>query len=587
MATLTTEQIQYIIKNNPNKSLVANARQYSKKLQLHVLGKNLSDSMVQNVYFENPDIYQCRKDGATSNMDLFARLLHREEQVFTAKGGSSMYKGLSEAQTMQFDAKLDRIRYNMTIRRWIKEFALQAYRVDPMGVLFVEVDADGNSYPTYKSTDCVYDYKTTGRKIEYLVLRLRPAEAKQFLADAQLDITDPALSITTQDYSPVYFRVVDDEKDAIWKVTEGMAQELHNLPMPFDELPAIIASDIIDFTNPINFLSPLDKTIELADSYLQDRSIRDLSKKYSGFPKGYEPLLSCATCAGTGLLAGKPCPDCTIAGQTEKGTGYKLRTKVADIARFPMPQQGETAYDPSKFYGYITPSIQTWDKQDTSLNDIEAAINDTYWGTTNRQSTTGPTTTDKHAFQETATKTLADLQPIYARLNQTADWAQATENAICNFIGENMFANFELSMRTYGRYYILETPDELIEQYLDQKTKSAPQSTLFDTLRKYYHSLYANEPMQLAIKLKLVNVEPFVHKTVVEVQAANPSRLDFYKKMYYADWLATKDDNYLLATQPDALINDLTAYAQAKMVEPADLLTPPALSVAFAERKIA
>lgn len=580
MAVLTDAQIQNIILNNPNKALIHAARDYSAKLSLHILGRDMETALKRNDYFENEDVFASRNNQPTSNADLFARLLQREEMVFTAKGGASMYGGLDEGQAAILDSKLDRIRFNMSIRKWVKEFALQAYRTDPMGVLFVEADATANSYPTYKSTDCIYDYQTTGRKLEYIAFRLQPAEAKQFLSDAGLDTSDENLNIRAK-YTTVYFRYVDDARDLIIKSQTATISILHEIPLPFDATPGLIVSDIIDFTNPVNFLSPVHKTVELADTYLTDRSIRDLSKKYSGFPKGYEPILSCTRCTGTGFVSGQACPECTPTGAT-KGLGIKLRTKVADIARFPLPAAGQpnNTPDPSKFFGYITPSIETWDKQDTSLNDIESAMNDTYWGTGSKQSTTGPTTTDKHAFKETATKTLADLQPIYNRLNITADWAQATENAIVNFIGKQLFANFKQSMRTYGRYYILETPDELIEEYLDQKTKGAPQSTLFDTLRKYYHSVFANDPMQLAIKLKLINVEPFVHLTIVQVQASNPSRIDFFCKMYYSEWLATKDDVYLAQTKTEALIADMIAYSTLKMVLPADLLVPPTVTIA-------
>lgn len=578
------DQISAIIKSNPNKKLIQAARDYSAKLSLHVLGHKLDEAFTKNDYFESQDIFDVRHKHATSNKDLFGRLLQREEMVFTAKGGASFYNGLSEAQITAFDAKLDKIRFNITIRKWIKEFALQAYRTDPMGVLFVEVDADDNSYPTYKSTDCIFDYKTNGRKLEYVCFRLTGVEAKTFLIAAGKDASDSSFDSTNYG---MYYRFVDDDQDRIVKVGGVNVDVIDEVPIQFDTVPGIVVSDIIDFTNVKNFLSPLDKTIELANTFLQDRSIRDLSKKYSGFPKGYEPLMTCENCKGTGMLSGKSCQQCTPAG-SDKGTGFKLRTKVSDIARFPLPKEGQNnSFDPSKFYGYISPDIAIWDKQDTSLNDIEGIINDTYWGTTNKQSTTGPTTTDKHAFKETATKTLADLKPIYTRLNITADWAESTENALCNFIGEQFIGpSFKSSARTYGRNYILETPDELIEMYLDMKTKGAPQTALFDVLEKYYNAVYEDNPIQLTIKLKLMNVEPFIHMSLIEVQGANPSRDDFYMKMYYGEWISTLQDTYILTTTKEKLIEALRVFAKAKMVLPADSLIPPVVSVSEARRQV-
>lgn len=575
MAIIDYETLSNIIKTNPNKALITQARNYSAKLSLHVLGIGLKDAMQRNEYFENEDVFTVRNKHATSNKDLFERILNREQMVFTAKGGSVHYTGIDEKQIQKLNARLDKIRFNMSIRKWINEFALQAYRVDPMGVLFVEVDKNKISYPTYKSSECIFDYQPTGRKLEYVCFRLKPSEAKQLLLDAGLDVTAPELNTTIDGYTTTYFRFVDDATDRIVKSNGKEVLILDEIKIAFDELPGIRASDIIDFTCPANLLSPLDKTIELAGTFLEDRSIRDLSKKFSGFPKAFEPILTCSTCSGTGFVSGKSCPECTPMG-ADRGTGIKLRTKVADVARFPLPKEGQQGgiQDPSKFFGYSTPDISTWDKQDTSLNDIECAMNDTYWGTTDKQSTTGPTS-ENHAFKETATKTLNDLKPVYTRLNKTADWAETTENALSAYIGKQMFKSFQESSRTYGRYYILETPDELMEQYLDMKTKGAPQTQLFDILKRYNHALYQDDPIQLAIKVKLVDVEPFVHKTVEQVQASNPSRLAFFMKLLYSEWLATKDDTYLLVTKGELLIKDLTLYATKYMPAPEDLLTPP------------
>lgn len=572
---VSSEQAQEIIKNNPNKTLVSDARDYSRKLQVNVLGKNCKDAIASYEYFENPDIQKIRSTNATSNVDLFARLLHREEMIFTAKGGSNTYPGLNEKDTQKFDATLDNIRFGMSIRRWIKEFAIKAYRVDPMAVLFVEVDANKNVYPTYKSIECIYDYQTTGRKIEYVCFRLKTSEVKTFLPNE--NVSGEAVT----GYS-TYYRLVDDKTDTIYKNANGTIVEVDSQKIAFKSVPAIIASDLIDFSNTQNFLSPLQATLELAGNYFNDRSVRDIQKLYNGFAKSYEPLVTCGTCAGVGLLSGKSCPECTPVG-ADRGLGYKLRTKVSDSIKVPLPKAGDpnaVSLDMSKYFGYSSPPIEIWDKQDTSLNDIETAMNNTYWGTTNVQSTTGPTT-EKHAFKETATKTLADLQPIYERLNMTANWAESTENQLCNFIGYYQFGdNLKQSGRTYGRYYILETPDELMEQYLDMKTKGAPQATLNDSLEKYYHSVYANDPNQLAIKLKLMNVEPFVHLTTVQVQANNPARIDFFCKLYFSEWLALQLDSYILMTPAAKLIVELVVYATEKMPLPADLLTPPTVSIA-------
>jgi hypothetical protein len=565
------EQIQSIIKNNPAKSLISDAKTTANKLMMHVYGRNLAEGLKTFGYFESTDVYAERKSGAISNKDLFARLLQREEMIFSAQGGASFYEGLSPEETIEFDATLDTIRFNTTIRKWIKEFALNAYRTDPMSVLFVEVSRDGErAYPTYKSISCIYDYLTSGRSVEYICFKLTAQDCKN------LGIVDEALKDLPGNSATEYYRFVDDAFDYLLKNEDGIvkiyAGDNGKVPNLFKVVPAIVTSDLINFTNTARFESPLSDVIELADTFLTDRSIRDLSKKYSGFPKAIEPLLNCGTCGGTGYLSGAACPGCVLPGQ-DKGTGYKLTTKVSDVARFPIDDK--SGFNFNNYFGYIAPPVDVWNKQDTSLNDTENFIRDVYWGTYNRQSTTGPTL-GQATIEETATKTLADLQPIYERLNLTADWAESTENALCNLLGYFYFdKTFKKSVRTYGRDYILETPDELMEQYLDEKIKKAPQTTLNDTLKKYYHARYNDNKVKLHVMLKLMNVEPFVHYSATDVQAMNVAKIDVVCKTYFSEWIATVDNNYLVRTDEKVMIADLLKYATEKGTANPYLIAPP------------
>jgi len=564
-------QIQDIILKNPNKELISNAKTQADKLMMHVFGRGLNDAISQYGYFENKEIYDERKAGAISNKDLFARLLQREEMVWTAQGGASYYEGLSDSQTIGFDAVLESIRFNQSIRSWVKEFALNAYRTDPMSLLFIEVSTDGKiAYPTYKSIACIYDYQTTGRKVEYVCFRLTAQDCYNFGVD------DPSLSgLQSQQYT-IFYRFVDDSFDYILKNDNGIITQYSMLVHPFKVVPAIVASDLIDFSDTRRFETPLKDVVELADCFLVDRSVRNLQKKYSGFAKAFEPLLKCGTCNGTGYLSAAACPTCTIPGH-DRGTGYKLQTKVADVVRFPLDSDNQI--DPTKFFGYVSPPIDIWDKQDTSLNDLESQMDHVYWGSYETVKTTGPQVGDK-SVKKTATETLANLQPSYARLNKTADWAEDTENALCNLLGGFYYqSSFKQSVRTYGRYYILETPDELMDQYLNEKAKGAPQVVLNETLKKYYHSLYSDNKIMLAVQLKLMSVEPFVHYTAVQAQAMNPAKVDIVQKVYFSEWLAAKDQSYLIVTSEEAMQADLLKFANAKIALAPELIAEPTVGI--------
>ena len=551
----TPEQVKDIILNNPNKSLIEEGKKQAEKLLLHVHGERLQGSLKQYEYFENPDIFKERTRDAVSNKDLFARLLQPENMVFTSQGGFTDYSGLTQPQKDQLTTYLDNVRFGMTLRKWIQQFALDAYRCDPMGLIYIEVNQNKQPYPTYKSSSCVYDYQPNGRRLEYLCFQLSISDVKE------LGINDDTLGNAKEESKTQYYRLIDDSFDAIYKNTNGTITEYQKLRIQtqWGQVPAILASNIPAFNNPNKFISPLDNVIELAETYLKDRSIRDLQKKYSGFYKTIEPLLRCERCGGEGFVSGAACPECTPMG-SDRGTGYKLRTKVADVARFPMDKDMP---NPSSFFAYIGAPVDTWNKQDSSLNDIENLIHDVYWGTQSRDMVSNPSG-QMDSLQETATKTLSNLQPKYAKLNFTADWAQSTENAIVDFIGSYMYQNYKKANITYGRFYILESPNELSEDYLNKKAKGAPEADLTDSLKRYYHSLYKENPVKLTIALKMINVEPFIHKTTKEVKELQPEQIDYLRKLYFSEWITSLRDDYLIITPEDKLKAELTAYANTK-----------------------
>jgi len=570
MGRYTDDQIRDIIKFNPNKALIQKGREMNKKLMLHVYGKGMDDAIVQCEYFENNDIYGIRKQYSISNKDVFGRLLQQEDMVYSAKGGSSNF-GMSEENEKRMHALLADVRYGMGLRKWMKEFATPAYRTDPMGIIFIEIEqllqVDGvaintpKAYPTYKSIFSIYDYESTGRRLEYVCFRLPAKDAKAY------GVPYAALADYTLTQETPYYRFVDDEKDVIVKWDGGDLERVGDqMPNIWGRTPGFVNSDLMKFDEPGCFYSPLDLTMELADCFLRDRSIRNLQKHYHGFSKPIEPLLDCGKCAGTGYIEAGACPDCLPYPGAKQGTGYKMRTKVADVARFPMSLfENGGGFDFKKVFGYVTPDIEGWEKQDSSLADLEDLMHWTYWGTGAPQRPAGPTAKAGQNQEETATKTLDNRQPRYARLNATADWGERTEMMIADFIGYFWFRDtYKRASIAYGRYYILETPDELMKKYQEMRTSGAPEASLFEALEKYYHSAYQSNPIELAIRLKLLYVEPFPHLKISEAKNIVTDFTDFNCKLYFDEWYALKQDMEILSKPVEALREDLRAYVEKK-----------------------
>lgn len=569
MGQYNIEQMRDIIKRNPNKDRITEGRKMNDKLMLHLYGKGMDSAIVQCEYFENRDIFSVRKQYAISNKDVFGRLLQQEDMIFSAKGGSS-YFGMSEENEKRMNALLSDVRYGMSLRRWMHEFGIQAYRTDPMGVFFIEVEQvryvdampvnTPKAYPTYKSIYSIYDYETTGRRLEYVCFRLPAKDALTY------GVNNPQLTEYRLTQETNYYRFVDDAKDVIVKYEQDQLFVESELPNMWGRTPGFIISDLMRFDDPRCFYSPLHLTAELADCFLRDRSIRDLQKHYHGFSKAVEPLLSCSTCEGTGYINANPCKDCLPYPGAEKGTGYKMRTKVADVARFPLSIFDEgSGFDFKKVFGYVSPDVQGWEKQDTSLSDLEDLIHWTYWGTGAPQRATGPTAKPGQNQEETATKTQDNRQPRYARLDKTATWAEKTEMIIADFIGQFWFDGvYKSASIRYGRYYILETPDELMTKYQDMRAKGAPEASLFEALERYIYSAYQDNPIELAIRLKLLYVEPFPHLKVSEAKGIVTDFTDFNCKLYFDEWYSTLNDMLILSKKVEDLRDMLRAYVKAK-----------------------
>lgn len=572
MGKYSLPEIGNIISKNPNKRRLDEARRLNAKMMLHLHGTGMKNALAQMQYFENADIYKSRREYALSNVDLFERVLNEEQQIFTARGGSA-YFNLPEHQEQEMHGHLADVVYGMSLRRWVATFGINAYRADPMGVIFMEAErcsddsgyegSDNNGsagssvprcYPVYKSTADIWDYLPNGRRLEYVCFTLTDDELELYGIEPKSDAAGEVGSRAgvKQPAQHKYFRFVDDGQDIIvmrqdssGSVVQVDLKNGYSNPIVglWNRVPGFIVSDLVRFSDPGSFDTPLSKVVELADAFLTDRSIKNLQQKYHGFAKAFEPLIRCFTCNGEGYVKGSACPDCTAPGQ-DKGTGIKMRTTIADVFKIPMDmltQDKAPNFDAKRIYGYITPDIASWNKQDESLEALEGRLYRTYWGTcsTHVQGYNG-----SQGTHETATKTLVNLQPKYAVLNRTADWAEQTERMIANMYQEFYYGvEAPQSNITYGRDYILQTPEEILAEYYGMKANGVSDSMLDNQYEKYIKSLYQANPVQETVYRKKFDVEPFPHITAAEVEASEVVLpIDKLCKRYFGEWDDTLSD---------------------------------------------
>lgn len=520
-----------VIVKNPAKEMLKIAKDYTDKLLMHIKGVNMAQAIERIMQFEPKDVIATRKKYAVSNKALFARVLRPRDKIFSAKGGS-VYYNASAGQDETLKDYMSNIVYGYNIKKWLQTFWMPACDYDPMGLIFIEVDQQGRSYPTYKSVKDIFDYKLNGRHLEYVI----------FNKDPRID----AAILAGKGTAASLYRVVDDVSDRIVSLKDGSIVDVPDQTFLnyFLKVPAIIISDIYDPAKGM-FISPEDDIIELADQFLTQGSVKNIFKNYFGFPRAWEYQSACPDCLGTTQLAGRDCPHC-------KATGLKQRTDPSETVYLPVPQSRDQHVLAPNVMGYISPDIAGWTKMDDELELLEDLMYQTMWGSQMMD--------DKD--NQTATGKFIDVQPVNERLNQFSKSAEAMETFITDLIGSIMFnQSYKGASICYGTRYMIETPDEIWNKYSDARAKGAPTSALDDLYCDYLNSRYSANNMELQKQLKLMKVEPYQHFTLIDMAGISAFAQDeLLKKLYYSQWIASMKESDVIFKNVETLQADFQKY---------------------------
>lgn len=560
---LTLADILPILKSNPVQATLDEARKQATLLNMHITGQGLKDAVTGMDYFEDEQKKNIRQTYARSNKDIMGRLHRPIDKTFRAKGGSTVYN-MPQAKIQDFAAYLNTIRNGMSLRKWIQMVALPAFQIDPMGLIFMEIETnrDENNqlqpYPTYKSTNDIFSYKMNGRKLEYVIFSVTLETAKTIMNGGSPQVLNPGNDRLTrlQEKKSTWYRVVDDAQDRIVEYNNETVEELteNTLPNYFKEVPALIISDIVAF-NSDTFLSPDDLVVELMNDYLTDCSVFNIWKKLHGFPKQWRIRSVCSSCMGHRMISGRECPDCN-------GTGYRQTSTPRDETVVPLPEDGGKL--PAAFSGFSTPDIDGADMMTSEMVRIFVMAFETLWGTQPQQSTSGPGGPDK-----SATEAVMDVQAMNERLHDFREWGQVIETFIIDKCGSVQYpGEYKGVANNWGSRYVVEGADVIWDKYKTARSSGAPQATLDGLLRDYYESRYANSPMDLEKALKMMQVEPWTHLTIQQVQLlSSATQQDKLMKTYFSEWSSTVMDMEIIGKPAETLRALLLTYCLQKLME--------------------
>jgi len=550
---LDYSQLKSIILENPNKGIIDEGTKYSKDMRFHLYGEHKSSYVKKIEGFEKSNAV--REEYTKTNCDLFARLGRPIDKVYSAKGGS-VYYNLPDEQAKKAQFLSNNIRNGMSVKKWVQSVWQPHLLDDPFGLTFIEILPKqeavlslkkGHSfvYPTYKPIGTIYDYLPKGNRLEYVVFTLTKIEKK-------------ALSLDEND---MIFRVVDDACDYIVKKHGNDIYIFDNLTLDnyFGEVPAMVNSDIIDPKNENCVLSFYHDIKELANQYLLKGSIKSMHDFYHGFPKYSEFASLCTTCNGMKVINGEKCTSCD-------GVGLKPISKVSESKVLSWPDKDDAVILPSQIGAYISPDKTYWEIATTDLQSLEDAMCVTLWGRQSNLKTQGMSIS-ADGSAKTATEIMDDIKPEADRLHVISDMAEKRHKFILDsLIKVQVSPVYQGSSVNYGRRYMIESPDSIWEKYSAARAKGAPQNVLDDLLNEFYESKYQTDPVALAVAVKLMYVEPFVHYTAQQLKGLDASEEDYKAKLYFSEWLANVDEGELIYAEISALKQALSDYVSAKQL---------------------
>lgn len=535
------DQIVGLIKEPYYKAILDVARKNSAEIHMYVTGEKLKENIEALPYFEKDELTRLRKKLSRTTKDIFDRLLAPCDKVFTALGGYESY-GLDKEKEREFVMFLNNIRNGMTTKEWVHNIAFMAKFVDPMSLTYIEIDSNGNPYPTYKSTAVIVDYKLNGRIPEYVILELSN-EDKEVLSQ-----------FTNVDTTLKYYRAVDELNEYFIEFKGEESKLVYTINHNLGYIPAKVNGDKYIF-NSKYIASDLEPLMELVQDYFNDNSSKSLFKKYQMHAKEWSIASDCTQCKGEGVFGGEDCNRCN-------GTGREPSVKVAQSLSIPLNEDGSMSV-PTPPMGYVVPPTESWQMINEELERLKKDIYDTFYDCQVGLQTAGINYSGNNnvgSEQRTATEVILNEKHKEPTLKKISVWAADIHKFIADCCKKILYNASSGSSVSYGNKFVLYEPQALMETYITLKREKAPITLLDDTLMSIYDAEYTNNPLQLKKHIILMGVEPLIHNSLSEVMEMNVSGELKYQKLAYSDWVKTKTDGEIILSTEDELRKDFYTF---------------------------
>ena len=502
------QEVRTILKANEQvPKWVTNAREQHKDLKALIDGDDFRDLLSKVEHIEKSEKkWKVRQKYSRSIKDTNERLLRPVDNVYSATGGSKNY-ALSESQRKKLLQSISKIRGGQSLERWLKDNWMHTYHTDPNGIVFIEYN-ESEAYPTYKSINRIRNYGKDGQSLVWLLF-----EAEKEIVNGQ---------------TKEYIRFVDDENDLTFerRGNDYVLIEEKSFKHPFGRVPGVVNSNIekvgTDFA-----LSPIDKIVETEKQYLRDQSNKTLYKFLLWNPIFWRYKQICPTCHGTLKTGDEKCKDCD-------NTGFKLDRDITDEVLIPLPDDNEQPIVTPDIAGWINPPAEIMEQFNLELENLEVKMYESHWGSHKSKLDSN--------VDKTATEVWLDAQPVMNRLNAYADVAEYVEKECTELLANWLFPtkdkNEPVSNINYGRNYIIQPPEFLLQEYHTSKENGDNTTILDRKYSEYLTSKYKNDPVTLRVQILKSQLEPYLHYDLEQITKVFGND-EAQKKMLFGDWWET------------------------------------------------
>ena len=541
MTELTLDFVKEIY-NSDLDSRIKWARDMNDVLLLHIEGIGIDNYLERINNYENQFQFEAREKHAISNKFITEELLRPTDNAFNARGGSKKYKFKTseENKELEFAEILSNVKNGSSLSQYVEEIWFNKFLTDPNGLIFIEEstkeDKEKKAWPAYKSIHSIRAYKQNGIFVDWVIFEPHRIDIDGDKKETKI------------------FWGVDNENFYLFKLSDDGLVLVETIEHSFDKVPAILCSNIVD--NKTGWKkSPIDAQVELLNKYLTSNSVLSIAEFFHNYPIPWTYVDECSKCNGTGvgdqreIREGIHTTDCNACN----GTGKASTKDVTDTIQLRVPSKEDHKIDPPA--GYITLPTDSWELMTDSVDRTWGIIYFSHWGTT----------VSKDGKNETATGRFLDAQPVNNRLNKYSKSIEQAHTALANFFGQYNFPEtFQGAFIQYGRRYLIETPDQIWEKYLNSKKDNAPVTILDLLLFQFIESEFRENEQLFIYETKKAKLEPFVHWDIKLVQGLNVNQDDYNKKLYFSEWIQSKTINEIIKTDLKKLDEELSDFVLKK-----------------------